>query len=309
MVNPDEIRPFLSSNGWDGAVTQPLAGDMSTRRYYRVTRGDRTAVLMLAQDAQSPFIAMTEWLLAQGLKAPGILALDPAHRLLLLEDFGDVSLRQVLDEAAQPLDEIFRGLVDILLSIRNAPAPALARPTVDDLVEMTKLADTHYRGINAGGLAGLRSVLTEQLSVLAETPASVSLRDFHSENIQWLNKGHGKDRFGLLDYQDAFLAHPVYDVVSILTDARRLVSQDERDLFLSAYLNASGDNPATFRTAFSVVSAQRNLRILGIFARAGRYAQLARPYQYFCDALEDPVFAEVRQETLRAVPAPEANLV
>ncbi len=299
-----EIETFLSANGWQGAKIQPLAGDMSTRRYLRVSRHGKTAVLMMAQTGQQSFIDMTGWLLSLGLRAPDILAVDPDLQLVLLGDLGDVSLRRYFDDAPHAMAGVFHDLSVLLLTIRRARPPKLAQPSAPELVTMTRLADEFYPGIEPEGLTGFRSVLQTGLDELAEVNATVSLRDFHSENIQWQAGETGLRQFGLLDYQDAFLVHPVYDVMSILTDARRAVSAAEKDQFLSIYLAQSGDDGAAFRKAFSLFSAQRNLRILGIFARAGRHSDLALPYRYFCDAMDHPVFADIRDETIHAIPTP-----
>ena len=51
-MNPPATAPaFLAEHGWGGAEVEPLAGDASFRRYFRVRRGRRSAMLM---DAPPP---------------------------------------------------------------------------------------------------------------------------------------------------------------------------------------------------------------------------------------------------------------
>ena len=96
MKPPAHAPDFLAASGWAGAEILPLAGDASFRRYFRVVRGQESAVLMDApppHEDPRPFIAVAEWLASVGLSAPQILARDLDKGLLLLGDFGDWRLR------------------------------------------------------------------------------------------------------------------------------------------------------------------------------------------------------------------------
>src|SRR4051812_31153446 len=98
---PGHAPEFLASFGWRGGGILPLAGGGSFPRYFRVVNGDRTAVLMDApppNEDPRPFIAVAEWLASVGLSAPQILARDLDKGLLLLGDFGDWRLREILDD-------------------------------------------------------------------------------------------------------------------------------------------------------------------------------------------------------------------
>src|SRR3546814_329432 len=79
----------------------------------------------------------------------------------------------------------------------------------------------------------------------------------------------GKDgiaHYGLLDFQDALVGHPAYDLASVLEDARRDVSPAVEAAMLDRYVAATGQGEA-FRTAYWALAAQRNTRILGVFVR------------------------------------------
>ena len=93
------------------------------------------------------------------------------------------------------------------------------------------------------------------------------LRDYHAENLLWLPDRPGLRKVGLLDFQDAMRGHRAYDLVSLLQDARRDVSRDTEILMITHYVDHWGGNPASFDTAYHVLGTQRNLRILGVFAR------------------------------------------
>lgn len=93
-------------------------------------------------------------------------------------------------------------------------------------------------------------------------------RDYHAENLLWLPEREGHAKVGLLDYQDALAGHPAYDLVSLLEDARRDTSLALQEAMLDRYLAARPDLDVTsFRRDYAVLGAQRNLKIVGIFAR------------------------------------------
>ncbi|MEM7717607.1 MAG: phosphotransferase [Pseudomonadota bacterium] len=300
-----EIQSFLTANGWGGSENSPVAADMSTRKYFRLNRGSETAILMDAETSMKSFQNMTLWLAKAGLTVPRILAGRADRGLLLLEDFGETSVKDALSHSAPLSDEVFGDCVDLLLRIRSAEPPELPNPTASDLAAWTTLADEHLPGINKAALAVFRLRLTEILDGVFKAPVTVSLRDFHSENMMWLPDRKGFKRLGLLDYQDAFLTHPAYDLMSLLTDARTWVSKERRLAVLAQYIEKSGDSVDAFELAFAGLSAQRNLRIMGIFARSGKHmTYLPNTYRYFIEALEHPAFDAVKGDTIRAIPEP-----
>lgn len=311
-----QIDDFLTGAGWAHVQRSPLAGDLSARRYLRLRHPDgRTAVLMNAPPDQDPstpaFVRMTGWLRAANLSAPAILAAMPEHGLLLLEDFGDQRVSDLLASDPSMRPALYDAVLDLLILVRVRAPASLPCPGADELVRMTTLADDHYPGLNSGGLAAFRTLLETVLAELLDTGASVSLRDFHADNLMWLPKRSGLARLGLLDYQDAFLTHPAYDLVSLLTDARTDIDTAFRVRMIEAYASRTGDDPGQLNLAFAALSAQRNLRILGIFARAarrlgkpGHLPKLPRVHRYFAEALSHPAFSSVAEEALSAIPEP-----
>jgi aminoglycoside/choline kinase family phosphotransferase len=118
---------------------------------------------------------------------------------------------------------------------------------------------------------------------------------------------------GLLDFQDAVVAHPAYDVVSLMNDARRDVSEETRAAAIRHFLDLTGHPEATFAAAAAALSVQRNLRILGVFARlAGRDGKsgylrfIPRVWRLLLRDLGHPALAELRDAALRLLPPPEA---
>ena len=130
MIPPAMADAFLAANGWGGAMVQPVAGDASFRRYFRVRSGGREAILMDApppQEDPRPFIAVAQWLGERGFAAPAIHAVDLDAGLVLLEDFGDVRMRETVDATPERASRLYGAAIDILVQLHRHPAAPLAR--------------------------------------------------------------------------------------------------------------------------------------------------------------------------------------
>jgi aminoglycoside/choline kinase family phosphotransferase len=274
MIPPAAAPEFLAAHGWGGADIVPLAGDASFRRYFRVRLGQRQAVLMDApppQEDPRPFIAMAEWLIGAGLSAPGILARDLDQGLLLIEDFGDVRLRETADSAPKREAELYIQVTDLLVHLHGCAPPTGLRPhgLTQWLDEVMLFTDWYCPTLGLDvDRDEWRAVWHDILAPVADDglPQVTVLRDYHAENIMLLPHRSGPQALGLLDFQDALIGHPAYDLVSVLQDARRDVSPAVEQAMVARYRAAtSGD--ARFDRAYWALAAQRNTRILGVFTR------------------------------------------
>jgi len=320
----DLISEFIQSAGWETAKVGPLAGDASNRRYLRLDRDGEPAVLMDApvekgEDVR-PFIAITDALRSRGLSAPEILARDVAHGFLLLEDLGDaLYARRCVDDPAleQPL---YEAAVDLLAGL-GAVASDDVPPYDAEVLEREAALLTDWWVPAAGGevSADLRA---EYLGLMAAAIRDVEversalvLRDYHAENLLWLPEREGAARVGLLDYQDALLGHPAYDLVSLLEDARRDLSPGLAEKMVSRFLAARPDLDAeAFRAGYDALGAQRNAKIVGIFARLRRrdgklhyIDMIPRVWAHFMRDLTSPHLSELLAFVERHVPEPTSE--
>ena len=271
MTPPAGAGAFLAAHGWSGAGIAPLAGDASFRRYFRVTEGERRAVLMDAppphEDAR-PFLAVARWLIDHGLRAPAVHAADPEAGLVLLEDLGDDRMREAIDADPDAAVGLYRQAIDVLVALRAHPAGPF--PPYDRSVLHREAALFVEWYCPAVGLTvdpdGYREAWDKVLDpAVAVEPVTV-LRDYHAENLMLTGK---PPTLGLLDFQDALAGHPAYDLVSLLQDARRDVDPELERSMLARYVTATGEGER-FAEAYHVLGAQRNAKILGIFARLWR---------------------------------------
>ncbi len=301
MTPPPGAAAFLDTHGWRDADVSAVAGDASFRRYFRATMPGRSAILMDApppHEDPRPFVAVAEWLVERGFAAPAILAIDLNQGLVLIEDFGDVRLRETADEGPDDEVALYEPAVDLLIALRSHPAAPVAPY---DRAVLTREADLFIdwycpavgiRPDRDGWNAAWDAVFDH---AIAAEPVTV-LRDYHAENLMLV----GPERsLGLLDFQDALAGHPAYDLVSLLQDARRDVDTKLEAAMLVRYQVATGAG-ADFLNAYHVLGAQRNAKILGIFTRLwkrdgkSRYPALCpRVWAYLERDLAQPVLAPV----------------
>lgn len=298
VTPPAAARGFLDALGWQGAVIAPLAGDASFRRYFRVQAGERRAVLMDApppHEDPRPFLKVARWLSERDFGAPEIYGEALDHGLVLLEDFGDDRMREAIDAGAAPAP-LYQRAVELLVRLHAVPAGPFAPHDLALLTQGTETFAQWYCGTLGIDTAGYAEAWARVLPLgLPDRPVT-TLRDYHAENLMLLPG----DRLGLLDFQDATAGHPGYDLVSLLQDARRDVEPEIEAAMLDHYCREMRQ-AEVFRTAYHVLGAQRNTRILGVFTRLWkrdgkpRYPALCpRVWRYLERDLAHPALAPVR---------------
>ncbi len=310
----DRITDFLTRSGFADHLRTPLAGDASARRYERLTGPDGASLILMDCPGETratlgSFTAIAHHLTDNGLCAPEILAVDQAAGLAVIEDLGLVQVAQWAE--AHPGDTTpYHVAIDVLARLQATPPPSdLVSLTPDRAAEMiAPLAEWYAPGID---LAALQDALRSAMVEHAPTGDRLALRDYHAENLIWRPDQEGTDQIGLLDFQDAFLAPPEYDLVSLLRDARRDVQDDLRMKLMTRFADAVGRNETEVAAACAVLGVQRNLRILGIFARLARrdgktryLSLMPRVWRQIRADLEHPACAGLAAFAA-AIPAPE----
>ena len=306
---------FLADAGWAQARRDLLAGDASNRRYDRLILDDgRTAVLMDApadkgEDVR-PFVRIADWLRAQGASAPEIYAQDAGNGFLLIEDLGDDLFARLMVQSPAMTRQLYTAATDCLLDLHKAPPPDLPLCDADWLTEAAQMVFDWYAP-DSGAAAEFNALFTPLARALDNSPRVIILRDYHAENLLWRPERTGSARVGLLDFQDALQGHPAYDLVSILQDARRDVTPQIETAMIAHYIRQSGQDDAAFRSAYALLGLQRNLRILGIFARLclrdgkAHYVDfIPRVWGYVQRNLDDPALAPLADVLRPALPAP-----
>jgi len=295
--HPDDLSrapdaaAFLKPHRYAAHDFVPLAQDVSTRRYHRAP--DRGVLLMQA-DAQSHtlFAAisnMTRWLSDLQLSVPRILDADPKTGLMLIEDFGDDLYADVIASTPARESALYEAAVEVLARIHSAAPPALPSYDRAFIAQELEIAFDFYAPLAADGRAAFLGAFDEALEACGPLER-------------------------LIDFQDARLGHPAYDFVSFVTDARRDVSAELRRPLARKLAQACGYEIDAFEQAAALFSAQRNLKILGIFARLAitrnRTSHLplcGRVWGHLQDDLGHPALAEIARLVAQHIPAPDAR--
>lgn len=314
---PDAPAAFLAASPAAGWARRPLAGDASGRRYERLSAPDgRTAILMDARSEPAsvgPFLAVGAHLRSLGLCAPAVLAEGPG--LLLIEDLGPSHLAAWLAQRPSAAPLPYGVAVEVLARLQSAPPPAgFAALTPLRAAGMIAPLWEHYaQGADPRLAADLVGRLKDALEEHAPHPSVLALRDFHAENLVWRPEREGTDRIGLLDFQDALLAPPEYDLASLLRDARRDTDEGLRAAMTRRFAELTGRDEARVAAAAAVLGLQRNLRIMGIFARlarergkAGYLALLPRVWGHVEGDLAHPALRPLGGLVRALVPPPAA---
>lgn len=259
-----------------------IAGDASTRRFYRVTTGAKTAVLIIHSEplgSAAPLFSNHRVLESIGVAVPRILASDPAHGLVLTEDLGDATLQKHLLNTASDrrLDEaarLYRQACDLIVRLHRKGAAALrpgdfaATCALDRERFLFELDHFHrhfiigHRQMTPGPvddamLHAFYADLAEECNRLTRVYCH---RDFQSRNLM-VERG----RLRLIDFQDARMGPYTYDAASLLRDSSLDLDPKMVEEMLDRLCRALGAEPEEFRRDFDLAALQRNLKDLGTF--------------------------------------------
>ena len=242
----------------------------------------------LAEDAGA-FIAISGYLRSIGIQAPQVLANDLGKGLFIVEDFGNEVYSRLVSES-KPIEPLYRAALDVLLEMGRHRVPETlpiaetgkqyAIPAYDRsalAIEVELFLEWYLKlrkecAISQDQADRFLSIWQELFRFLEHERNHLVLRDFHSPNLLLLNGGNSVASVGVIDFQDGVRGPEAYDVVSLLQDARVDIPPDTENRLLDYYCaqRGAGDgnfDEGTFRRQYALLGAQRNTKILGIFAR------------------------------------------
>jgi hypothetical protein len=294
---------------WKTAACEPLTGDASARKYFRLRAENQSAILMDASqvpDSVGPFVRLAKHLRQLGFSAPEILARDTESGLLLLEDFGDANFARLL-EKPDAAEKLFTLATDVLIALHQLPQAVpenLREYHPEKMLEDAELfMQWRTPKISALEKEDFRAAWRAVLPLAHQVPASLLLRDYHVANLMLLPARDGIRQAGLLDFQDAYRGPVTYDLISLLEDARRDVPVALQKKMLARYLAAfPALDRELFEMSLAILAAQRHTRVLGIFERLARHEgkldyrrqHSPRVERRLHAALRHPVLADVK---------------
>lgn len=309
------IDNFLDQNGIAGGKRSLIASDASKRRYERIKKDGKSFILMDAPpplENVHPFVIMAQHLIKLGYSAPKVMAVDKEAGLLLLEDLGDNTYSAVIEKGGDEF-ALYELAVCLLIDIHKRPLSECTLPGLPSygngrlLNEVFLLPEWTFSafGVAPANEETRRAYGQLWLKLFPQVhsgPKTLVLRDFHVDNLLWLNERSGIKACGILDFQDAVLGHPAYDLMSLLEDARRDlglgIKEKMLDLYLSAFPNLDQKH---FKNAFAILAAQRHAKVIGIFTRLGLQdkkvhylSHLPRVWSLLEASLEIPILSDMK---------------
>lgn len=322
-----KLEQFLELSNWQIASRLPLAGDASPRRYQRLTGQDGTTRILMDAPPEhcgtlEPFLNAAAHLTDLGFSTPTIMAVEHAAGFILMEDLGDAIYARVIEEYPSSETELYNCAIESLVTLHTYRAPTSIPPYSPKLqAELASLSLEWYscfainEEANPEIIHAFRDTMIGLIAGLTG-PVVFTHRDFHAENLIWLPERAGVRRVGLLDFQDAMQWHPAYDLVSLLEDARRDVSNDLRQTCVQNYCDLSGAREEKMNHSLAVCGAQRNLRILGVFARLairdrklGYLKLIPRVWSHLQRDLSYPALSTLKDIVTLSIPPPTDSVL
>jgi len=329
----DDVRDTFLEKAISGSFSKiQLPNDCSPRLYFRVTLADNSSLILMDSDPDlgediRPFLALTYELEKQGFTVPKVISVDINKGLALLSDMGDNLFNTHLN--SQPADEmrLYKSAVELLVHVQEKEISNPLAFNTDEYHRVFSYGMVQYlnelkvflnwyvkealgRPVSEAASNEFIAIWRGLLTLLKNDDPVLVLRDFHADNLFWYAKATGISTIGLIDYQDALFGHPAYDLVSLLEDARRDVSDNVVTEAMRYYMILTNEkNEELFKRDYAILAAQRNLKILGIFMRMARHLKrdkyldyLPRVWRYLNNDLKHPALAPVRDWLDRWIP-------
>jgi len=294
---------FLNEHGW--SIVSTVGQDSSIRRYFRLRKGEQTAILMETVPDHAPnatpghsiaaFIEIAQWLNSIGANAPDIYEMDAENGLLILEDFGGICFKYAVlsgenaDDlytvAAQTLEHIAAHNCSLdLPNYYDSHVHRRHRRIIDYYVPLAR----GYK--NEDGLVEqYREIWAEIEAGLPPCPQGFIHVDYHAENLMYLPEQDGIKRCGILDFQGAMIGPAPYDLANLLEDARSNVPAAIKTKILST-------KDENFQNWYRILATQFHCRVIGQFIKQAviddndRYLKhIPRLQNYLTEGLKNPL--------------------
>ena len=299
------IQSWIASVlGSDQFETHFLAGDASFRRYARIKLNNKAFMLMDAPPEKEdcvPFVTIDEFFDAHDVRVPHIVAKDLENGFLLIEDFGDVLLSNLLND--QTVDAYYEQSFKQLIQLQSIPGegqfPAYSYEKL--ITEMELLTDWMLPALKIQPTEAESALIKRTFAILANTalaqPQVIVHRDFHSRNLM---KIENETELGVIDFQDAVIGADTYDLISITRDAYVQWNTDRVYRWFKVFYDllpaaAKQDRDfEQFKKDADMMAIQRHIKILGIFVRlferdgkSGYLKDLPRVMWYLLEETKD----------------------
>lgn len=315
------LEQFLAARGENNTIEQQTP-DASTREYFRIGWKGSSAIACVYPEpfaaGEQSYLDVTQLFLTCGLPVARILDFDESLGTIVIEDFGDRILREVINAASSEQREVLiNNAIDLIPRIQAATQTAfdthsIASKLKFDAEKLNWELDffkTHYfttfkkMPLDAETDAALVAEFDEISRQLESKATVLCHRDFHAANLM-LDQNL---ELRIIDHQDARIGSPAYDLVSLLLDrvtepptAEWLAEKQKRFLEGRIDLGLAPLEESEFAEEFRLQTIQRCLKAVGTFS----FQSATRGKTYFVPFIK-PMFQIVQRaaENLKKYPA------
>ena len=254
----------------------PIKADASKRKYFRIKHNEETIILMdSSSDTYSlkKFATISKWLIKNKLSAPKVLYKDFDKGLCLIEDFGKNKFSEYFSIFPQRKYNLYLETINLLQHLSSIEIPGFLKHYSNNEIkkelEIFLVWHVYYKQEkNIKEIKVWDEIWQNLYSFLnIEKDYSIILRDFHIDNLFFLEDRKGFEKIGLIDFQDAIYGHKCYDLVSLLQDVRVFIPRIKEKKLFKFYLENQINISDSFEQAYFIFGTQRLLKIIGIFKR------------------------------------------
>jgi len=275
-IDENTIRSLLIRNKISNYKLEQIRSDASFREYYRVL--DKNLLIMYAPKDKGEslvnFEKINKVLSSINLSVSKIYDADYQNDLLLIEDFGnDIFSTKLNHSNEKDLYEKAINLLSIIHNNSDLEVHNLKKYNFEILLNESQLfiewyLEKHLKlNLNNSEKNEFQNILERQFNSLTLKQNSLVLRDFHVDNLIYLDDRDGINQLGLIDYQDALVGSSVYDFTSLIEDVRHPIQDDLKNSLVETYSKLISVDQNELKRGISFYSIQRNLKIVGIFSR------------------------------------------
>ena len=275
-IDENTIRSLLIRNKISRYKLEQIKSDASFREYYRVL--DKNLLIMYAPKDRGEslvnFERVNKILSSINLSVSKIYDADYQNDLLLIEDFGNDIFSKKLNSSNEK--NLYEKAIHLLSTIHNhsdLKVQNLKKYNFEILLHESELfiewyLEKHLKlNLNNSEKNEFQNILEKHFNSLTLKQNNLVLRDFHVDNLIYLNDRDGIHQLGLIDYQDALIGSSVYDFVSLIEDVRHPIKNDLKNSLIEMYSKLISVDQNELKREISFYSIQRNLKIIGIFSR------------------------------------------
>ena len=263
-----------------------IQGDASFRKFYRITLEKKNKIIVTAKKNKYKnlivYAAINNFLIQNKINAPKLYSHNYTKGILIIEDFGDLSFRQILVKKNNKL-KIYKKIVDLLLKIQRIKPKTKIKNIYNKNYILKKYStnflhsesDLFFQWYLPLFLSRKKTLIIKKKvkKILSKLYKKIYFpnshfvhRDYHVENLMKVG-----NKIGVIDSQDALIGNPAYDLVSLIDDVRIKTSKMLKKKIYNYYIKKTfsiyRNNQENFENDFNILSIQRSLKIIGIFAR------------------------------------------